>query len=113
MVKIIKAFKVLLIASIIVLTVSSAQARVSNQELCIGFASVAKDLMIQRQNAVPLSEVLAEIDSKGISQGATRTYKQLAIAAYKEPLYNTYEFRKEAVEEFSNKILLLCLEKLK
>ena len=35
----------------------------------------------------------------------------LIIAAYKKPRYTTSRFKKKAIEDFSNKMYILCLDK--
>ncbi|EJY5652760.1 hypothetical protein OGN88_002962 [Vibrio cholerae] len=71
-------------------------------EYCNSISELGKIIMNSRQRNIPLSKIL-ELSGDELS-------KSIAIAAYKKPFYNVEENKNNAAIEFSNDILIECIE---
>ena len=69
-------------------------------ELAYKFAEVS---MMARQYGKSLPEAIK-------SAGDSDMARNLVIAAYKEEIYLSKDMKKQSITEFSNKVMLACLE---
>ena len=74
---------------------------------CSAFYELAENIMDARQSGVPMPKMLEMLDE----------YKHvttpIVLSAYKMSRYRTERIKKEVVEEFATKWMLLCIESSK
>ena len=74
---------------------------------CSAFYELSENIMDARQSGVPMPKMLEMLDE----------YKHVAtpivLSAYKMSRYRTERIKKEVVEEFATKWMLLCIESSK
>ena len=90
---------------------------------CETLANFAQNVMIARQNGVPLTHALQSLekakikftklaktkDEKQALIVTNTAFKYITVEAYKTPLYSTDKYKQREVSEFSNKVYLDCL----
>lgn len=85
-------------ALISLLLVSPVQAN----ETCLGMANLATTIMSLRQEGVPIQRMF-EISDLPLARVMVRD-------AYGYPLFRTQEVKQSTINEFSNRIFLMCLD---
>ena len=78
------------------------------EEICIGISRLAGTIMGNRQNSVPLADMLRVVPDDG--QLMNNTARGLMRLSYSHPLYGTAAMKQEVISEFKNQTLLDCLE---
>lgn len=77
-------------------------------ELCAALGTMAENIMIARQNDVPISVSL------GITNNVEEPYKSLATSvildAYRSPGYSSQEMQDRAAKAFRNRWEVRCVE---
>ena len=94
--------KILLTAALLAVT-GTAQA---NTELCTAVSKNAELIMQLRQSNAPISGVLEAVKE-------VELLVELVIKAYETPRYNSEEYKADAVTDFSNLVMVTCLQSLK
>lgn len=86
------------------------------QKACKGFGDIAETIMKQRQQEVPMSEMISRIqaaEAMGIFEGFGLTPElsvAMVTAAYKQPAFLSPERQTDAVATFRNDAELFCFE---
>lgn len=86
------------------------------QKACKGFGDLAETIMTQRQQEVPMSEMIARMQqaqAMGIFDGFGLTPNLMVgmiTAAYKQPAFSSPELRANMVAVYRNEAELLCFE---
>jgi hypothetical protein len=75
-------------------------------EMCHATAALAASLMTSRQAGVDLSDVLRIADADPLIRDIMR---EMAVAAWSETRYSTPAYRQRAVEDFRDRMHILCL----
>jgi len=82
-----------------------------NEELCgLVVEQFARLTMLRRQTGASLSEVMSEAGESDALFGFNDTVKDMALAAYDSPRFNTKENRMDAVDDFANDWVLACYQ---
>lgn len=79
------------------------------QEWCLKEAELARSVMTARQNGVDMARIVEIMQKKGAWDHA---FEKMLRAAYTTHRWASAEKQAEEVTEFSNKILMMCLEVL-
>jgi len=79
-------------------------------ERCEDYASVARDIMVERQSGRLMSEMMRRADGMADLADLAKT---LVIDAYKKPAFRTAQHQSRAIAEFQNDAYLECVTTLK
>ena len=107
--------KVLLAVTTALLGCSTPVAAKDNpyvKQYCSGVSDIAALVMIQRQSGVPIKEVMkydSEYNTKEDKEVA-KLVEAIALDAYIVPLYNTEQYKRQAVVQFSNEVFVSCMK---
>lgn len=107
--------KVLLAVTTALLGCSTPVAAKDNpyiKQYCSGVSDIAALVMIQRQSGVPIKEVMksdSEYDTKEDKEVA-KLVEAIALDAYSVPLYNTEQYKKQAIIQFANDTYVVCMK---
>lgn len=106
--------KVLLAVTTALLGCSAPVAAKDNpyvKQYCSGVSDIAALVMIQRQVGVPIKEVMksdSEYDTE--DKEVAKLVEAIALDAYSVPLYNTEQYKRQAVVQFSNEVFVSCMK---
>ena len=95
--------KIIAIIAALATTPFSAQAQISASQ-CSNLGEIAKNIMILRQNGVPISRLMSELDPE--------LFGALILFAYQQPRYSSPSFQSRAIEEFRNGMETACYKGL-
>lgn len=107
--------KVLLAVTTALLGCSAPVAAKDNpyvKQYCSGVSDIAALVMIQRQTGVHIKEVMksdSKYDTKEDKEVA-KLVEAIALDAYSVPLYNTEQYKRQAVVQFSNEVFVSCMK---
>ena len=107
--------KVLLAVTTALLGCSAPVAAKDNpyvKQYCSGVSDIAALVMIQRQSGVPIKEVMksdSEYDTEEDKEVA-KLVEAIALDAYSGTLYNTEQYKRQAVVQFSNAVFVTCMK---
>lgn len=76
--------------------------------ICGEAAMIAESTMGARQNGVPITTSLKNLNESFNDGSKKNFFKAIIIDAYKEPLWQTEQNKRNAVTEYSNKTYLIC-----
>ncbi len=95
--------KLIMIGIIILLS-----AHISNAEDidCGKFERLARVIMENRQNDIPMSKMMSVLDA----DQRKSFFGNMVIAAYEHPSYRTAKMQQNAVDEFADNIYLQCVK---
>jgi len=98
--------KLILITTLLLSFNINAQA--TKMDYCNNLASVAESTMTTRQSGVSLSNQLAILE--GIDKDIKKIFQAIILEAYETPQFSGEKYRKRAVVNFQDSILLRCLK---
>lgn len=80
-------------------------------EVCIKISQLARVIMSNRQQNVPMSVMMESITDKPTAEQAkaSELSKLLTLAAYKQPRFSTPTYIQNAITDFENKVLMDCI----
>lgn len=81
--------------------------QLANQEFCLQNAELARQVMWARQNGVPMDHIVRAFKDGGVWDYAAEHMLRLA---YAETLWETEASKSQAITEFGNTVLMVCLE---
>lgn len=91
--------------------------RMQHQKQCEIKANAAESIMRMYQSGTTVSELLQRTDrnasliNENVREVVVLMYKELVYRAASTPKYSTYSYQNNAIVEFSNKIMMGCLNK--
>lgn len=77
---------------------------------CKDVYSAAKDVMLDRQQGVPLPDTVDTINNMVHDARTKRILMNLVAASFKRPNFSTLEFQIQEVEEFASQAMLACMK---
>lgn len=80
---------------------------------CESVSGYAKTIMQKRQHGGQAIDSIKLIESNVKNQAIKGLYLSIIKDAYKSPLWNSEEKKKEAETEFANEALMVCLDTFK
>lgn len=93
---------------------ATANVKDDQEEMCLEAMAMAQAAMSVRQDGLPLHEALQNINQlyrdDGISKREYDLVKMILRDAYSKPKFSTKEYQNEAVNEYSSKYYLACME---
>lgn len=85
------------------------ELRAAMQSMCASKSSIARNMMISRQNGVSMSSVMSIVEKIEADSPLDREeVRGMLISAYESPRYQTDSAQLRAVEDFENSIYLDC-----
>lgn len=82
----------------------------SSNDPCMSAAEAAKNAMIIRQSGASLADTLQMVlADERINEESKGFVKALFVAAYKEDLYMSEEYKRIAINKFSDQAYMGCL----
>lgn len=103
--------KVLFGIVLITLLMFAVPAIAVDMDTCKSHAELASAIMLNRQNGTPLAKML-EMNANVPDSQVQRIHYILVEMAYRQPKYQSLDYRQQTVTDFSNKILLGCMQML-
>lgn len=87
------------------------QDRATVEEACDGMAKISRAIMESRQSGGNIADDIYALNNFiKIKEPLKEYYKHVIYEAYQEPLWETEEKKKDAVNEFSNQKYLRCIK---
>lgn len=80
---------------------------------CESISEYAKNIMYKRQHGGQAIDSIKIIENNVKNQTIKGMYLSIIKDAYKSPLWNSDEKKKEAETEFANEALMICLDTFK
>lgn len=77
-------------------------------ETCQTLSELAQTIMGARQTGVPLTNMISLVEQN--EEPFKSFYKTLVMEAYKKPRYHTERMQTSETTDYSNQVLLECLE---
>jgi len=77
-------------------------------ETCQKLSEFAQNIMEARQTGVPLNKMISLVEKN--EEPFRSMYRTLVIEAYKKPRYHTKSMQTGETTDYSNQVLLACLE---
>ena len=96
--------KTTIIAAILAVATTAAQAQQTTNEICTGWGELAATVMEVRQSGVPLSSVLA------VFPEIVPVRRAMIMDAYDTPRYRTPRIVAEVIEDFRNDQEYKCFD---
>ena len=96
-------FKIIAIIAALATAPIAASAQISASQ-CSNLGEIAENIMILRQNGVPISRLMSELDPE--------VFGALILFAYEQPRYSSPSFQSRAIEEFRNDMETACYKGL-
>jgi len=92
----------------------NSESKKLNDEACTSLEKFAEHVMRQHQSNTLMSTVFKEVDSMSdVPEGSKEILKNIAIDAYKQPVFTDQSIRDRQVVDFANDTHLKCLEIMK
>jgi hypothetical protein len=98
----------LVLSLIVVCCFASVSFAGEKEDLCVKWAKLAETIMEKRQAGVPMTTMMQVLKESEIKNEALFLVKK----AYGTPFYGTKRYKLEAINEFSNKALIGCLNSM-
>ena len=101
-------------------SVNAGDDKQGKMELCMSMGSIAKTIMEKRQQGAELSKMLTAFGAAEEEMAPDSTAKKTALgsvmhilkAAYEVPRWNTSKLQQNAITDFSNEVLLTCIQEI-
>ena len=103
----------ILTASVTPSLADTKPAKPSATEMCRSIGDLARRIMTQRQDDMPMSLLIEAVEKAAETEGqkaAGEFTRALIIAAYGEPDFEVDENREAAIAEFGNQAELVCFQ---
>ena len=85
------------------------------KQYCSGVSDIAALVMIKRQVGAPINEVVksdSEHNTKE-DEDVAKLVEAIALDAYRIPMYNTEQYKKQAVVQFANDTYAVCMKNVR
>lgn len=90
------------------------ESKKQNEEACTSLEKFAEKVMKQHQSNILISAVFKEVDSMpSVPEESKEMLKNIAIDAYKQPVFTDQSIRDRQVVDFATDTHLKCLEIMK
>lgn len=90
------------------------ESKKQNEEACTSLEKYAEKVMKQHQSNILISAVFKEVDSMpDVPEESKEMLKNIAIDAYKQPVFTDQSIRDRQVVDFATDTHLKCLEIMK
>lgn len=77
---------------------------------CREWSKTAGLIMKARQNNIPLYETLSMIENSYTDYESSEAVEKMALLAYEHPRFSLEEYQSNAVTDFENDIMLVCMK---
>ena len=81
-----------------------------DDSVCVSTAELARVIMERRQEGLLITTLMTTTDNMDASESYKAALKQLIITAYKGHIWGTESHKSEAINEFSSKMYISCIE---
>ena len=82
------------------------------KQYCSEVSDVAALIMLQRQSGVPIKETIKPKSERTTKEGkhVAKLVEAIALDAYSIPMYNTEQYKKQAIIQFANDTYVVCMK---
>lgn len=82
----------------------------TTDEACANVARAAEAVMQARQNGTAMQTVLEKLNDTQFTAEGKEGFRAMIMMAYEQPRFNTEENKQNAINDFRDKVQLVCMK---